>query len=121
MKRLLIFIVLLLSACSRAHYTSISMDEAVKQMQERTDYVLLDVRSEEEFQAGHIPHAICIPHDTIGDQRLPPLGDLDQLIYVYCRSGNRSKVAAERLVKLGYTQVIECGGINSYHGELAYD
>ena len=64
-------------------------------MQEQSDYIILDVRTEEEYEEKHIPGAICIPNETIGSEEIPELADKDQLIMVYCRSGNRSKQAAE--------------------------
>ena len=86
-------------------------------MQEETDFVLLDVRTQEEYASGHIPGAICIPNETIGSEEIPELPDKEQLILVYCRSGNRSKQASEKLVKLGYTNIVEFGGINDWTGE----
>ena len=77
-----------------------------------------DVRTAEEFAAGHIPGAINIANEVIGSEEIPELPNKDQKIYVYCRSGNRSKQAAAKLVKLGYTNITEIGGIIDYHGEL---
>ena len=79
--------------------------------------VLLDVRTQEEYETAHIPGAICIPNETIGTGDIPELPDKDQLILVYCRSGNRSKQASEKLAKQGYTNIVEFGGINSLTGE----
>ena len=79
--------------------------------------VLLDVRTPEEFADKHIPGAINIPNETIGTAEIPELPDQDQLILVYCRSGNRSKQASEKLAALGYTNVVEFGGINDWPGE----
>ena len=98
-------------------YRQISMEEAVAMMEQEADYILLDVRTQAEYAQGHIPGAICVPNETIGDQEIPELPDKDQLILVYCRSGNRSKQASEKLVKLGYTNIVEFGGINSWTGE----
>ena len=84
----------LLAACgasSKPSYRQITADEAAQMMQEETDFVLLDVRTQEEYASGHIPGAICIPNETIGSEEIPELPDKDQLILVYCRSGNRSK------------------------------
>ena len=82
-------------------YRQISMDEAIAMMAEETGYIILDVRRADEFAAGHIPGAINVANESIGTDELPELPDKNQLIMVYCRSGRRSKEAAEKLVKLG--------------------
>jgi len=102
-------------------YRQITMTEAVKMMEKEEDYVILDVRTEQEFAAGHIPNAILVPNETIGTQEIPNLPDKDQLIMVYCRSGNRSKQASDKLVQLGYTNIVEIGGINNWPGEIITD
>ena len=98
-------------------YRQISMDEAVTMMAQETGYIILDVRRLDEFAAGHIPNAINVPNETIGTDEIPELPNKDQLIMVYCRSGRRSKEASEKLVKLGYTNVVEFGGILDWKGE----
>jgi rhodanese-related sulfurtransferase len=98
-------------------YRQISMDDAVAMMAQETGYVILDVRRPDEFAAGHIPNAINVPNETIGAEEIPELPDKDQLIMVYCRSGRRSKEASEKLVKLGYTNIVEFGGILDWKGE----
>ena len=111
----------LLAACgvsSKTSYRQITADEAAQMMQEETDFVLLDVRTQEEYASGHIPGAICIPNETIGSEEIPELPDKDQLILVYCRSGNRSKQASQKLAEQGYTNVVEFGGINGWTGEI---
>ena len=118
--------ILLLAGCSQkkpqeASYRQISMNEAIAMMAEETDYMILDVRTLEEFAAGHIPGAINIPNEEIGTAQIPELPDQDQLILVYCRSGNRSKQASEKLAALGYTNIVEFGGINSWPGEIVTD
>ena len=118
--------ILLLLGCSQkkqqeASYRQISMNEAIAKMAEETNYLILDVRTPEEFAAGHIPGAINIPDENIGTAQIPELPDQDQLILVYCRSGNRSKQASEKLAALGYTNIVEFGGINSWPGEIATD
>ena len=100
-----------------ASYIQISMDEAVVMMEEETDYIILDVRTPEEFAEKHIPNAINIPNEVIGEEEIPELPQKDQVILVYCRSGNRSKQASKKLAELGYTKVYEFGGINSWTGE----
>ena len=80
--------------------------------------VLLDVRTPEEFAERHIPGAINIPNETISTEEIPELPNKDQLILVYCRSGNRSKQASEKLAALGYTNIVEFGGINDWPGEI---
>ena len=102
-------------------YRSITMDEAVNMMAEESGYIILDVRRPDEFAAGHIPGAINVPNETIGTAEIPELPDKNQLIMVYCRSGRRSKEAAEKLVKLGYTNIVEFGGILDWKGEIVTD
>ena len=102
-------------------YRQISMDEAVTMMAEETGYIILDVRRADEFAAGHIPGAINVANESIGTDELPELPDKNQLIMVYCRSGRRSKEAAEKLVKLGYTNIVEFGGILDWKGEITTD
>ena len=99
-------------------YRQIAMDEAVDMMAQETGYIILDVRSPDEFAAGHIPGAINVANESIGTGEIPELPDKDQLIMVYCRSGRRSKEAAEKLVKLGYTNIVEFGGILDWTGEV---
>ena len=114
---------LLLSGCgaksSEATYRQITMEEAVTMMEEETGYIILDVRTAQEYGEKHIPGAINVANESIGTEDIPELPDKDQLILVYCRSGNRSKQASEKLVKLGYTNIVEIGGINSWPGETA--
>ena len=99
-------------------YRQITMDEAVAIMEKETGYIILDVRRPDEFAAGHIPNAINVPNESIGTAEIPELPDKNQLIMVYCRSGRRSKEASEKLVKLGYTNIVEFGGILDYTGEI---
>ena len=99
-------------------YRSISMDEAMTMMAQESGYIILDVRRPDEFAAGHIPNAINVPNETIDTAEIPELPDKDQLILVYCRSGRRSKEASEKLVKLGYTNIVEFGGILDWKGEI---
>ena len=124
-RRLLPFIlsIMLLSACSAAggsanSYRQISMDEAVEMMKKESGYIILDVRRPDEYAEGHIPGAINLPNEDIGTAEIPELPDKAQLILVYCRSGRRSKEASEKLVKLGYTNVVEFGGILDWKGEI---
>ena len=113
---------LLLAGCAapveEITYRQISMDEAITMMEEESGYIILDVRTRSEFAEKHIPGAINIPNETIGTDEIPELPDKDQLILVYCRSGNRSKQASEKLVALGYTNIVEFGGINDWPGEI---
>lgn len=92
-------------------YIQISAEEAKQVMQEQKDYIILDVRTLEEYNSGHIPGALLVPNEIIGVEELTMLPDKDQLILVYCRSGNRSKQASQKLVDLGYTNIYEFGGI----------
>ena len=96
----------------------VSMDDIVQIMNENTNYIILDVRTIDEYNEGHIPNAICIPNETIGSDIVEKLPIKEQLILIYCRSGNRSKQAAEKLKKLGYTSLIEFGGIIDWKGEI---
>ena len=102
-------------------YRQITMDEAVTMMAQETGYIILDVRRPDEFAAGHIPGAINVANETIGTAEIPELPDKNQLIMVYCRSGRRSKEASEKLVKLGYTNIVEFGGILDWKGEIVTD
>ncbi len=123
MKRIIpiLMTLLLLSGCATQSaektYRQITMEEAITMMAEETGYIILDVRTAQEYSEKHIPGAINIPNETIGTEDIPELPDKEQLILVYCRSGNRSKQASEKLVKLGYTNIVEFGGINDWTGE----
>jgi rhodanese-related sulfurtransferase len=99
-------------------YTQISQDEAKKMMEQDDGHVIVDVRRPDEFAAGHIPGAICIPNESIGADQPEELPDLDQVILVYCRSGNRSKQASQKLFDMGYTNIYEFGGIIDWTGEI---
>ena len=115
--------IMLLSACSASSgsansYRQVSMDEAVEMMKTESGYIILDVRRPDEYDEGHIPGAINVPNEEIGTAEIPELPDKAQLILVYCRSGRRSKEASEKLVKLGYTNIVEFGGIQDYEGEI---
>ena len=114
---------LLLSSCapsqaSRLGYREISIEEAKKLMKTEKNYVILDVRTPEEFAEGRIPGAINVANEDIADAEIPSLPDKSQLILVYCRSGRRSKEAAKKLVALGYTNIVEFGGILDWTGDL---
>ena len=99
-------------------YRQVSMEEGLNLMKEDSNYILLDVRRIDEFEEGHIPGAINIPNETIGTEAPRELPDKKRTIYVYCRSGNRSKQASKKLAGLGYTDIIEFGGIIDYSGEI---
>ena len=122
-----IFVTLLLAASLMAAcsvipkgngYRKISMKDAIAMMESETDYLILDVRREDEYLQQHIPGAINIPNESIGTEEIPDLPRKDQLILVYCRSGNRSKQAAGKLAALGYTNIVEFGGIIDWPGEV---
>ena len=124
-KRLFSFVLslMLLSSCgtlggAAKSYRQISMDEAVKMMKDEKNYIILDVRRPDEYTEGHIPGAINVPNEEIGTAEIAELPDKSQLILVYCRSGRRSKEASEKLVKLGYTNIVEFGGILDWKGEI---
>ena len=118
-----LLVIVLLAGCAASaeqeknSYRKISMEEAVTMMKEESDYIILDVRTPEEFRERHIPNAINIPNETIGSENIQELPDKDQLILVYCRSGNRSKQASGKLAELGYTNIVEIGGINDWTGD----
>ena len=120
---LIMIVLLLLSGCATPAqdvpaYRQVAMEEAVAMMETEDNYVILDVRTPEEFRDGHIPGAVNIANETIGTEEIPELPDKDQLILVYCRSGNRSKQASQKLAVLGYTKVVEFGGIHDWTGEV---
>ena len=124
MKRILLILIaaLLLTGCGvaaeqEASYRQINMEEAAEIMEKESGYIILDVRTPEEFAEKHIPGALNIPNEAIGTEEIPELPDKQQLILVYCRSGNRSKQASEKLVAQGYTNIVEFGGINDWTGE----
>ena len=104
-----------LTACqdggNNATYEQITPQQAKEIMDTETDYIIIDARTEEEYCEGHIENAILIPEYEIKERAEKELPDKDALILVYCRSGRRSKIASEELVKLGYTNVKEFGGI----------
>ena len=127
MKKLLFLLlaVMLLTACAHtkeneqeAAYMNITAEEARQIMDSEEGYVILDVRTQEEYDQGHIPGAIVISHEEIAEKAEEVLTDKDQLILVYCRSGRRSKIAAEALVELGYTNIKEFGGIIDWPYEV---
>lgn len=101
-----------------ASYQQVNAETAKELMDTENDYVILDARTQAEYDEGHIPGAILIPYDTVATAAEDALPDKDQLILVYCRSGNRSKQASQTLVDLGYTNVVEFGGINSWPYEV---
>ncbi len=123
MKKIIPFLMalLLLAGCGaqseESTYRQVNAEEADSMMEEESGYIILDVRTAQEYSEKHIPGAINIPNETIGTEDIPELPDKEQLILVYCRSGNRSKQASEKLVKLSYTNIVEFGGINDWTGE----
>lgn len=100
-----------------AVYRQVSQADAAALMESETDYILLDVRTRQEYEQAHIPGAICVPNETIGTDEILELPNKEQLILVYCRSGNRSKQAAGKLAMQGYTNIVEFGGISDWTGE----
>lgn len=99
--------------CSKgvATYEQISQEKAYKIMKTEQNYIILDTRTPEEFNEGHIPNAVCIDYQEVKARAEKELPDKDKLILVYCRSGRRSKIAAQTLCELGYTNIKEFGGI----------
>ncbi|MBF0988315.1 MAG: rhodanese-like domain-containing protein [Clostridiales bacterium] len=94
------------------------MDDIVKIMDENKDYVIVDVRTPDEYKEGHIPNAINIPNETINETVYNKLKDKNQLILIYCRSGSRSRQAAYKMQKLGYTNLVDFGGIINWKGKI---
>ena len=118
-------VMLLFAGCSQAKgnpqeasFVNITAEKAKQLMDTEENYIILDVRTQEEYDQGHIPGAILIPDNRIDADAEKVLTDKNQLILVYCRSGRRSKLAAERLVKLGYTNIKEFGGILDWPYEV---
>ena len=127
MKKLILLLLaaVLLTACGQdkennqgAVYMNITAEEAKQIMDSEEGYMILDVREQDEYDAGHIPGAILIPYTQIEEKAEEVLTDKDQLILVYCRSGRRSKIAAEALAELGYTNIKEFGGIIDWPYEV---
>ena len=128
MKRIIPIIMILLfalSGCSSATeeqntaaYKQISQEEAKEMMGRDDGHIIVDVRRQDEYDAGHIPGAILIPNESIGSEAPVALPDYDQIILIYCRTGNRSKQASEKLAAMGYTNIYEFGGINTWTGEI---
>ena len=127
MKKLifLLLAVMMLTACGQdkennqgAVYVNITAEEAKEIIDSEEGYIILDVRTQEEYDQGHIPGAIVISHEEIAEKAEEVLTDKEQLILVYCRSGRRSKIAAEALVELGYTNIKEFGGIIDWPYEV---
>lgn len=125
MKRLFAFaflLVFLLAACGRkepeAVFLNITAAEAKDIMDREQDYILLDVRTREEYDEGHIPGALLLPDYEIEARAEQELPDKDRMLLIYCRSGRRSKLAAHTLAELGYTSIYEFGGIIDWPYEI---
>ena len=101
----------------RNTFRQISADEAAVMMEREQGYIILDVRRRDEYAVKHIPNAINIPNESIRSKEIPELLDRDQLILVYCHSGRRSREASKKLAKLGYTNIVNFGGIADWKGE----
>ena len=127
MKRLafiLIAAVILLTGCSiggtgnSASYHQITQEEAKEMMTKDDGHIIVDVRRQDEYDEGHIPGAVLIPNESITGKQPEQLPDLNQVILIYCRSGRRSKEASQKLADMGYTNIYEFGGINTWNGEI---
>lgn len=126
MKKLLILAVsLFLAGCmvtktseTSGSYKTISSTEAQQMIEDNKDALILDVRTAAEYESGHIPNAINLSNEDIQAGKVDSLKDKSQLIMVYCRSGNRSRQAAQKLAELGYTNVVDFGGIQSWQGDI---
>jgi rhodanese-related sulfurtransferase len=99
-------------------YTQISQDAAKDMILKDSSLIIVDVRTKGEYEGGHIPSAVLIPNESIKDRKPELLPDVNQVILVYCRSGNRSKQAAQKLANMGYKKVYEFGGINTWNGKI---
>lgn len=126
MKKLLILAVsLFLAGCmvtktseTSGSYKTISSTEAQQMIEDNKDALILDVRTAAEYESGHIPNAVNLSNEDIQAGKVDSLKDKSQLIMVYCRSGNRSRQAAQKLAELGYTNVVDFGGIQSWQGDI---
>ena len=126
MKKLLILALsLFLAGCmvtktseTSGSYKTISSTEAQQMIEDNKDALILDVRTAAEYESGHIPNAINLSNEDIQAGKVDILKDKSQLIMVYCRSGNRSRQAAQKLAELGYTNVVDFGGIQSWQGDI---
>ena len=131
MKRILLpllLILFILTGCAqkldgdgmigKTTYIQIDQEKAKEMMAVNDGHVIVDVRRADEYAAGHSPGAILIPNESIGTEKPEQLPDKDQIILIYCRSGNRSKQAAQKLADMGYTNIYEFGGINTWTGEV---
>ena len=126
MKKLLILTLsLFLAGCmvtktseTSGSYKTISSTEAQQMIEENKDALILDVRTAAEYESGHIPNAVNLSNEDIQAGKVDSLKDKSQLIMVYCRSGNRSRQAAQKLAELGYTNVVDFGGIQSWQGDI---
>ena len=117
---LILFMIVVMTGCRNTEqitYKQISQEEAAEMMAKDDGHVIVDVRRMDEYIEGHIPGAICIPNENIDQEKPEKLPETDQIILVYCRSGNRSKQAAEKLAAMGYKNVYEFGGIITWTGE----
>lgn len=121
---LVLAVVMMLSGCALANsstsasYKQITQEEAKEMMKKDDGHIIIDVRRQDEYDEGHIPGAVLIPNESITDKQPEELPKLDQIILVYCRSGRRSKEASQKLADIGYTNVYEFGGINTWTGEI---
>ena len=124
---LLLFLIVSLAGCSSreddakntASYQQITAEEAKSMMEEQPDAVILDVREQDEYDAGHIPGAVLLSVGTIDEETAASaILEKDTVVLVYCRSGNRSKTASQALADLGYTQIYEFGGIKNWPYEV---
>lgn len=126
MKKLLILALsLFLAGCmvtktseTSSSYKTISSTEAQQMIEDNKDALILDVRTAAEYESGHIPNAVNLSNEDIQAGKVDSLKDKSQLIMVYCRSGNRSRQAAQKLAELGYTNVVDFGGIQSWEGDI---
>ena len=122
MSAIILIVALIIFGCAESNpqtsYRQVSSDEAQELMEKSSNYVILDVRTQQEFESGHISGATCIPNETIKTDPPALLPDKKQTIFVYCRTGRRSKEAAQKLTDMGYENIIEFGGIITWKGKI---
>ena len=116
---ILLIALLLIVCCAKADgFMQIDQETAMEMMTRDDGHIILDVRRQDEYDAGHIPGAILLPNEAIGSEPPQALPDFDRIILIYCRSGNRSKQAARKLADMGYTRIYEFGGIITWTGGI---
>ena len=115
---MMIFIIAICTAGCGNSYKHLSLNEALELMKTKKNYLIVDVRTKEEYEKRHIPNAVLVPFADIKDGKLDALPDKNQILLIYCWTGRRAEDSAELLVKRGYTNVYEFGGLVDWTGEV---